>query len=79
MEYIRRSCGYFCDSTIHDIDLACWLTGDKPVEAFVSASCLVDPAIGAVGDVDTAMTLLKMPSGVLCHINNSRRAVYGFD
>jgi len=79
LDYIKRSGGYFCDSTIHDIDLACWLTGETPVEVFASASCLVDPAIGAAGDVDTAMTLLKMPSGVLCHINNSRRAVYGFD
>ncbi|WP_020683968.1 Gfo/Idh/MocA family oxidoreductase, partial [Marinobacterium rhizophilum] len=35
--------------------------------------------IGKAGDVDTAMTTLKMPSGVLCHINNSRQAVYGFD
>lgn len=79
LEYLQRSGGYFCDSTIHDIDLACWLTGEEPVEVFASASCLVDEAIGVAGDVDTAMTILKMPSGVLCHINNSRRAVYGFD
>jgi myo-inositol 2-dehydrogenase/D-chiro-inositol 1-dehydrogenase len=25
------------------------------------------------------MTTLKMKSGALCHINNSRQAVYGFD
>lgn len=79
IEYIKRSGGYFCDSTIHDIDLACWLTGETPVEVFASASCLVDEEIGKAGDVDTAMTTLKMPSGVLCHINNSRRATYGFD
>ncbi|WP_320824359.1 inositol 2-dehydrogenase [Reinekea sp.] len=79
LDYIKRSGGYFCDSTIHDIDLACWLTGETPVEVFTSASCLVDAQIGAAGDVDTAMTILKMPSGVLCHINNSRKAVYGFD
>lgn len=79
IEYIDRSGGYFCDSTIHDIDLACWITKEKPVEVFASGSCLVDEAIGKAGDVDTAMTTLKMPSGVLCHINNSRKAVYGFD
>jgi myo-inositol 2-dehydrogenase/D-chiro-inositol 1-dehydrogenase len=49
------------------------------VEVFASGSCLVDEQIGAVGDVDTAKTTLKMNSGVLCHINNSRKAVYGFD
>jgi len=79
LDYIRRSGGYFCDSTIHDIDLACWLTGESPVEVFAIASCLVDSEIGDVGDVDTAMTTLKMPSGTLCNINNSRRACYGFD
>ncbi|WP_320826587.1 inositol 2-dehydrogenase [Reinekea sp.] len=79
LDYIKSSGGYFCDSTIHDIDLACWLTGETPVEVFASASCLIDEQIGAAGDVDTAMTILKMPSGVLCHINNSRQAVYGFD
>ncbi|MFT4675143.1 MAG: AraC-like DNA-binding protein [Reinekea sp.] len=60
-------------------NLACWLTGETPMEVFTSASCLVDEQIGAAGDVDTAMPILKMPSGVLCHINNSRKAVYGFD
>jgi myo-inositol 2-dehydrogenase/D-chiro-inositol 1-dehydrogenase len=79
IDYIKRSGGYFCDSTIHDIDLACWITDDRPVEVFASASCLVDEEIGAAGDVDTAMTTLKMGSGALCHINNSRKAVYGFD
>jgi len=79
IDYIKRSGGYFCDSTIHDIDLICWLTNDAPIEVFSSASCLIDDKIGAAGDVDTAMTILKMKSGVLCHINNSRKAVYGFD
>lgn len=79
IDYVRQSGGYFADSTIHDIDLACWITGELPVEVHAAGSCLVDPAIGAEGDCDTAMTTLKMPSGVLVHINNSRRAVYGFD
>jgi myo-inositol 2-dehydrogenase/D-chiro-inositol 1-dehydrogenase len=43
------------------------------------ASVLVDPAIGEAGDVDTAVVTLRMPSGALCQISNSRRAVYGYD
>lgn len=77
--YVKSSGGYFCDSTIHDLDLARWILGEEPEEVYATASCLVDPEIGAVGDVDTAMTILRTPSGRLCHINNSRRAVYGFD
>lgn len=79
IDYVRQSGGYFADSTIHDIDLACWITGELPETVYATGSCLVDPAIGAAGDCDTAMTVLKMPSGVLVHVNNSRRAVYGFD
>jgi myo-inositol 2-dehydrogenase/D-chiro-inositol 1-dehydrogenase len=75
IDYIKCSGDYFCDSTIHGIDLACWITDDRPVEVFASASCLVDKQIGEASDVEIAMTTLKMSSGVLCHINNSRQAL----
>lgn len=77
--YLPASGGLFCDMTIHDFDMARWLCGEEFEEMFASASCLVDPSIGAIGDIDTAMLVLKTKSGVLCHINNSRRAVYGYD
>lgn len=79
LSYIRASGGYFADSAIHDIDLACWICDEYPDEVFAAGSCMVDPAIGAIGDVDTTMAILKMPSGCLVHINNSRQAIYGFD
>jgi myo-inositol 2-dehydrogenase/D-chiro-inositol 1-dehydrogenase len=41
--------------------------------------CLVDRRIGAAGDIDSAMVLLRTASDRMCHINNSRRAVYGYD
>ena len=41
--------------------------------------CLVDKKIGAAGDIDSAMVLLRTASDKMCHINNSRRAVYGYD
>jgi len=56
-----------------------WLLGEEPVEVFASASCLVDPAIGAAGDVDTARTLLRTGTGRLCVISNTRRSGYGYD
>ncbi len=79
IEYVKRSGGYFVDASIHDIDLICWITGERPVEVFAAGSCLFDPAIGENGDVDATMTTLKMPSGCLAHINNSRSCAYGFD
>jgi myo-inositol 2-dehydrogenase/D-chiro-inositol 1-dehydrogenase len=79
IEYVRRSGGLFRDMMIHDFDMARWLLGEEPVEVFAAASALVDPAIREAGDVDTAAVTLRTQSGVLCHISNSRRAVYGYD
>lgn len=79
IEYVKASGGYFVDATIHDIDLLCWIAGERPVEVQAFGSCQFDPDIGALDDFDMTMTTLKMPSGLLCHINNSRSCAYGFD
>ena len=53
--------------------------GEEPVEVFAAASALVDPAIGQVGDFDTAVVILRTLSGVLGQICNGRRAAYRYD
>jgi myo-inositol 2-dehydrogenase/D-chiro-inositol 1-dehydrogenase len=77
--YVAVSGGLFKDMAIHDFDMARWLLGEEPTEVFAAASCLVDPEIGKLGDVDTARTLLRTSSGRLCVISNSRRSGYGYD
>jgi myo-inositol 2-dehydrogenase/D-chiro-inositol 1-dehydrogenase len=79
VEYVKRSGGLFRDMMIHDLDMARFLLGEDPVEVHAVASCLVDPAIGEAGDVDTAAVLLKTASGKIAQISNSRRASYGYD
>jgi myo-inositol 2-dehydrogenase/D-chiro-inositol 1-dehydrogenase len=79
VSYVKVSGGLFKDMAIHDFDMARWLLGEEPTEVFASASCLVDPAIGEAGDVDTAKILLRTASGKLCVISNSRRSGYGYD
>lgn len=79
LSYAKVSGGLFRDMMIHDFDTARWLLGEEPVELFATGSCLVDPAIGELGDVDTAVVVLKTASGRVCTIDNSRRAVYGYD
>jgi myo-inositol 2-dehydrogenase/D-chiro-inositol 1-dehydrogenase len=79
VSYITRSGGLFRDMMIHDFDMARFLLGEEPVEVTAMAACLVDPAIGQVGDIDTAVVTLKTKSGRLCQISNSRRATYGYD
>ena len=64
---------------IHDFDMARFLLGEEPVSVYATASALVDPAIGAAGDVDTAVCVLRTASGRIAQISNSRRAAYGYD
>jgi myo-inositol 2-dehydrogenase / D-chiro-inositol 1-dehydrogenase len=79
LAYVKVSGGMFRDMTIHDFDMARWLLGEEPVEVFAMGECLVDRKIGAAGDIDSAMVLLRTASDRMCHINNSRRAAYGYD
>jgi myo-inositol 2-dehydrogenase/D-chiro-inositol 1-dehydrogenase len=77
--YVAMSGGLFRDMMIHDLDMARFLLGEEPIEVHAAASCLVDPSIGAAGDVDTAVVTLRTAGGRLCQISNSRRATYGYD
>jgi myo-inositol 2-dehydrogenase/D-chiro-inositol 1-dehydrogenase len=79
VSYIKVSGGLFRDMTIHDFDMARWMLGEEPVEVFATGAVLVDKAIGEAGDIDSAMIILKTASGRMAHINNSRRAAYGYD
>ena len=78
-EYVAVSGGMFLDMTIHDFDMVRFLAGCDAEEVYVQSAVLVDPAIGAAGDVDTAVITLKMENGAIAVIDNSRKAVYGYD
>lgn len=78
-EYAASSGGMFLDMTIHDFDMARFLAGSEIASIYVQAACLVDPAIGAAGDVDSAVITLQFQNGALGVIDNSRRAAYGYD
>ena len=78
-EYIKTSGGIFRDMTIHDFDMARFLLGEEIEMVFASASVLVDPEIGRLGDYDSVNVVLTTASGRQCAISNSRRATYGYD
>ena len=79
LAYIAVSGGIFLDMTIHDFDMARFVTGSEVVEVYARGAVRVDPAIGEAGDVDTAVVMLRHADGALTLIDNSRQAVYGFD
>jgi myo-inositol 2-dehydrogenase/D-chiro-inositol 1-dehydrogenase len=78
--YLAVSGGIFRDMTIHDFDLARFMLGEEATEVFATGSALVDASIGSeFDDFDSVMVVMRTASGKLCHINNSRRATYGYD
>ena len=80
IEYLKAAGGFFRDTTIHDFDLSRFILGDDPViEVSAYGSQLISAECKEVGDQDTAMFIMRSQKGVLIHINNSRRAVYGYD
>jgi myo-inositol 2-dehydrogenase / D-chiro-inositol 1-dehydrogenase len=79
VEYIKESGGIFLDMTIHDFDMIRYLSGSEVDQVFAAGAVLVDPNIGKAGDIDTAITTLKLANGALASIDNSRQAVYGYD
>ena len=80
IDYLKAAGGFFRDTTIHDFDLSRFILGDDPIEKISAfGEQLISEDAKKVGDHDTAMFIMRSKSGVLIHINNSRRAVYGYD
>jgi myo-inositol 2-dehydrogenase/D-chiro-inositol 1-dehydrogenase len=77
--YSASSGGMFLDMTIHDFDMARYITGSEVTEVYAKTAVLVDPEIGKAGDIDTAVVTLSFANGAIGVIDNSRKAVYGYD
>ena len=79
VSYIQVSGGIFKDMLIHDFNIFRWILDDEAVSVHATGSCLVDPAIGAAGDLDCTAVTIRTAKGRLCQINTTRRAAYGYD
>jgi myo-inositol 2-dehydrogenase/D-chiro-inositol 1-dehydrogenase len=55
------------------------VTGSEVVDVHARGAVRVEPEFAGAGDVDTALVTLSHENGCLSAIDNSRRAVYGFD
>ncbi len=76
--YLPTSGGILVDTAIHDFDLARFLVGEV-VEVHTWGAALIDPQFGEMGYADTTITTLRFESGALGSVENSWRAVYGYD
>jgi len=79
LSYARVSGGIFLDMTIHDLDMARFVVGSEVIEVYADGAVRVEPALAEIGDVDTAVVVLRHQNDCLTVIDNSRQAVYGYD
>ncbi|RQP16502.1 MAG: inositol 2-dehydrogenase [Parapedobacter sp.] len=79
LTYLRSSGGLFMDMAIHDFDMARYIMGKEVVQVYAAAATLTGGAVAEAGDVDTAVVTLTFEDGSMAVIDNSRRAVYGYD
>jgi myo-inositol 2-dehydrogenase/D-chiro-inositol 1-dehydrogenase len=79
VSYIKVSGGMFLDMTIHDFDMARYISGKQVKEVYAKGAVMVDPEIGKAGDIDTAIITLTFDDGTMAVIDNCRKAVYGYD
>ncbi|MCR1160867.1 Gfo/Idh/MocA family oxidoreductase [Paenarthrobacter sp. UW852] len=79
VEFLETSGGLFRDCSVHDFDILRWLTGKEIVEVYAKGSNNGDPAIGEVGDVDTALALVTFDDGTVGTVSASRYNGAGHD
>jgi myo-inositol 2-dehydrogenase/D-chiro-inositol 1-dehydrogenase len=79
VEFLATSGGLFRDCSVHDFDILRWLTGREIVEVYAKGSNNGDPAIGEVGDVDTALALVTFDDGTVGTVSASRYNGAGHD
>jgi len=79
MSYLAVSGGQMRDQTVHFFDLARWISGLDPVRVHATGSALAEPRLRELGDVDTSVVTLTLPTGALVQIDSTRRSGYGYD
>src|SRR5512136_691459 len=78
MEFLRVSGGMFLDLGIHDCDMVRYQMGEVE-EVYARGAVLINEQLKEFGDIDTGLIMLKFASGALGTVDNSRKAVYGYD
>jgi myo-inositol 2-dehydrogenase/D-chiro-inositol 1-dehydrogenase len=79
LEYVRVSGGLFLDMTVHDFDMARFVTGSEVVAVHAVGGLRIRPEFAEANDVDTALVTLTHEDGSFTSIDNSRQSPYGYD
>ncbi len=78
MEFLRVSGGIFLDLVIHDFDMIRYQVGEVQ-EIYAMGHVLINQELKEFNDLDTDVIALRFANGTLGVIDNSRKAVYGYD
>lgn len=77
--YLRSSGGQMRDQAIHFFDLLRFLTAEEVHTVAAMGAALALPEIAEFGDVDTSVLMMRMKSGALAQLDNTRRTGHGYD
>lgn len=78
-DLIQRIGGLLFDFTMHDFDMARYMMNSNISEVYAKGGTLIDPTLKDINDIDTLALVLQFENGAYGLIDNSRRAVYGYD
>lgn len=78
-EYLKISGNIFHDMLIHDFDMLMFLFGAMQPETVFAVGHSYDETIARFNDYDTVMVTIKYANGMVCNIDTSRTASYGYD
>lgn len=77
--YIASSGGIFRDLHIHDFDAIRFVTGQEVVEVYADGAVREAAWFDRYGDVDTAVTVLRLSGGTLAVLTGTRHDPLGYD
>jgi inositol 2-dehydrogenase len=69
----------FYNSTIHDFDLARWLTHDEVAEVHSFGTVAIRPEVAEFGDVVASTVNLRFSRGAIGNVESYVQALYGYD
>jgi myo-inositol 2-dehydrogenase/D-chiro-inositol 1-dehydrogenase len=78
-EYLKISGNIFHDMLIHDFDMLMFLFGALAPESVHAIGHTYDTTIASFNDYDTVLVNIKFQNGMVCSIDTSRTAAYGYD
>ena len=77
--YIPLSGGIFNDFSVHDFDVARWLTGQEFEEVYADGGVLGFPVFAKYDDVDTAVATMRLSGGTRAILSTTRHDPLGYD